>query len=86
MIYSVSLHPDVVKYLVSISHIERKRCYESLKKLKDDPFTKRPGCDIKRMIGKVEHFRLRVGDHRFLYIIENGTVLVEEAFRRGKGY
>ena len=48
MSYTVFLHPDVVKYLDSLSHEERKRCYESLKKLSEDPFRPRSGCDIKK--------------------------------------
>jgi len=86
MRYSIYLHPDVEKYLDSLSVSEMKRCYEKLKKLSEDPFRSRPGCDIKKMVGREIYYRLRVGDHRFLYIVAEDEILVEEAFRRGKGY
>ncbi|RLG01367.1 type II toxin-antitoxin system RelE/ParE family toxin, partial [Thermococci archaeon] len=31
-------------------------------------------------------YRLRVGNHRFLYVIKENDLLIEEAFRREKGY
>ena len=39
------------------------------------------------MRGK-EHdmFRLRVGDHRFEYFIEDDRIWIDEGFRRGRGY
>lgn len=86
MNFSVSLHPDVVKYLVSISDSDRKRCYLHLKKLSDDPFKSRSGCDISKITGKMDYFRLRVGNHRFLYIIMRNEILIEEGFKREKGY
>lgn len=86
MKFSVSLHPDVVKYLISISENDRKRCYGSLKELAQDPYKSRSGCDIKKMKGLRDYYRLRVGGHRFIYIVEGEYVLVEEGFQRGKGY
>lgn len=86
MSYAVFLHPDVEKYLDSLPQDERKRCYESLKNLSDDPFRPRSGCNIKKMSGKKEFYRLQVGNHRFLYVIKENDVLVEEGFKRGKGY
>jgi mRNA-degrading endonuclease RelE of RelBE toxin-antitoxin system len=52
MSYSVFLHPDVEKYLDSLSVRERKRCYQTLKRLSEDPFEPRSGCDILKMAGK----------------------------------
>ncbi|MFQ6127385.1 MAG: type II toxin-antitoxin system RelE/ParE family toxin [Thermoplasmata archaeon] len=86
MSYSVFLHPDVEKYLDSLPKGERKRCYESLKRLSDDPYKTRSGCDIKKMRGKKPFYRLRLGNNRFLYVIKDDQVLVEEAFRRRRGY
>ncbi len=86
MSYPVFLHPDVEEYLDSLSRSERKRCYISLKKLTDGPYKTRSGCDIKKMRGKKEYYRLRVGNNRFLYVITGNEVLVEEAFKRGKEY
>ncbi len=86
MSYSVFLHPDVEKYLDSLRDSEKKRCYESLKGLSKDPFEPRSRCDIKKMRGHKNFYRLVVGDHRFLSVIKENVILVEEAFKREKGY
>jgi len=87
MNYSVFLHPDVIKYLDFLEDRERRGCYDSLKRSEEDPYTHRSGCDIKKLVGKKKTaYRLRIGDHRFLYVIKNKEVFVEEAFRRGGGY
>ena len=87
MSYSVFLHSDVTKYLDSLEDTERRRCYDSLKRLEEDPYIHRSGCAIKKLMGKRKTaYRLRIGDHRFLYVIKSKEVFVEEAFRRGKGY
>ena len=85
--FSVLIHPDVAKFLDKLSEEDRKRCVEALKRLKDDPFTPRPGADIKKLKGRDKTmYRLRVGDFRFEYFIEGNTVYIVEAFKRGRGY
>jgi len=87
MTYLVLLHPDVIKYLDSLQSKENERCYNSLRCLEEDPFTSRPNCDIKKIKGKRKAiYRLRVGNHRFRYIIQGKEVLVREGFPRGRGY
>jgi mRNA-degrading endonuclease RelE of RelBE toxin-antitoxin system len=87
MNYQILLHPDVTGYLDSLEDGERRRCYNSLKKLGENPLLPRSGSDIKQLRGKRKiAYRLRVGDHRFLYVIKDRNVFVEEAFRRKKGY
>jgi len=86
MSHSVFLHPDVERYLDSLAQSERERCYLSLKRLTKDPYKSRSGCHVKKMGGSKSYYRLRVGNNRFLYVIEGSEVFVEEAFKRGKGY
>lgn len=87
MSYLIFLHPDVIKYLDSLEDRERRRCYDTLKRLEEDPYIHRSGCNIKKLLGKKKTaYRLRIGDHRFLYVIKDTEVFVEVAFRRGKGY
>ena len=87
MSYPIHLHPDVIKYLDSLKDREKRGCYDSLKHLEENPHTHRPSCDIKKLRGKKKTaYRLRIGEHRFLYVIKSKGVYVEEAFRRGKGY
>lgn len=79
------VHPRVKKYIQGTG--EKERIKESLRKLAHDPYNKMDGLDIKKMRGK-EHdlFRLRVGDHRFEYFIEDDRIWVDEGFHRGRGY
>lgn len=86
MSFSVFLHQDVERYLDSLLRSERERCYVSLKRLSEDPFQSRSGSDIRKMTGTTSYYRLRVGNHRFLYIVRGDEVLIEEAFQRGSGY
>jgi mRNA interferase RelE/StbE len=61
--FSVLIHPDVAKFLDKLSEDDRKRCVEALRRLKDDPFTPRPGADIKKLKGRDKTmYRLRVRD------------------------
>lgn len=81
----IMVHPRVKKYIQGTG--EKERIKESLRKLADDPYNKLGGLDIRKMRGK-EHdmFRLRVGDHRFEYFIEDDRIWIDEGFRRGRGY
>jgi len=82
----VVIHPRVKKYLENDTD-EKERLVKHLKKLADDPYTSRSGVDIKKLKGKThDMYRLRVGEHRFEYFIEEGKIWVDEAFRRGRGY
>ena len=87
MIYEVRLHPQVVKFLDSLQNREREKCRIALNTLKDNPFEPRSGTDIKKLKGKLNTlYRLRVGDNRFEYFVENSIVWIVKAFRRGVGY
>ena len=87
MVYEVRLHPQVVKFLDSLQNREREKCITVLNTLKDNPFEPRSGTDIKKLKGKLNTlYRLRVGDNRFEYFVENSIVWIVKAFRRGVGY
>ena len=81
------MHPRVVKFLKSLPEEERVRMKKVLQNLKEDPFTPRPKVDIKKLKGKKHDlYRLRGGEIRFEYFVEEGVVWVDEAFKRGRGY
>jgi len=81
----IVIHPRVQKYIYESG--EKERIIEHLKELIDDPCNSRSGVDIKRLKGKKhDMFRLRVGNHRFEYFIEEGKIWIDEAFKRGRGY
>ena len=67
---------------------QRERLRARLEELEVDPFRPRPKADIKNC-GKhhgVIFYRLRVGDFRAVYVVEQDEVKVTEIFRRGRGY
>ncbi len=87
MVYDLRIHPKAGKFLDEVSVIERKRLVESLENLRGNPFRPRSGTDIKRLKGKLHDFyRLRDGNYRFEYFVEDGIVWVVKAFRREVGY
>lgn len=87
MNFPIRLHPDVVKYLNSLESSDRKRCMHSIKLLGKNPYQGKPMCDIKKLKGKKrDMFRLRIGDRRFEYFIEDRVIWVVDAFKRGRGY
>ncbi len=81
----IMVHPRVRKYLNASS--EKEYLVKHLKELDEDPFKTRSGADIKKLKGKRHDlYRLRVGEHRFEFFVEEDTVWIDNAFRRGKGY
>lgn len=89
MRYEVRLHREVVKALDGMSPQLRSRIVRGLRALRDDPFQSRSGTDIVRLRGtkgKHDLFRLRVGEYRAIYAVEDNVVYVTDLFHRGKGY
>ena len=89
MAFTVLLHPKVLKALDSMHPEDRTRVKRSLRVLASDPFTPRPGADIKRLrgtSGRQDLFRLRIGKFRAVYAVAKREVLVTDLFERGAGY
>lgn len=65
------------------------RLRRALEALEEDPYEPRSGADIKPLSNTdpIKH-RIRVGDWRIVYRVEDetGVVKVIEGFRRGRGY
>ncbi len=89
MPYEVRLHREVVKALNGMDPQLRSKIIGALIALRTDPFQSRSGADIVRLTGtkgKQGLFRLRVGEYRAIYAVENTVVYVTDLFYRGKGY
>ena len=81
----VYIHPRVKRYIDESG--EKERLTKHLKKLAYDPYSKRSGADIKILKGKKhDMYRLRIGEHRFEYFIDEGKVWIDNAFKRSRGY
>ena len=60
---------------------------KSLKELQNGPITSRSNCDIKSLTDtRPKKYRLRVGNYRVIYIIENKEVKVIDLIKREVGY
>ncbi|MFW6176226.1 MAG: type II toxin-antitoxin system RelE/ParE family toxin [Thermoplasmatota archaeon] len=81
----IVIRPRVQKYINNSG--EKERLVKHLKKLSEDHYNSRSGVDKKKLKGK-KHvmYRLRVGEHRFEYFVEEEKIWVDEAFKRGRGY
>jgi mRNA interferase RelE/StbE len=65
----------------------QKRIKKGLKELEIDPINSRSGADIKQLkdTDPPKH-RMRIGEYRIIYHIEDKTVKVIEIFTRSRGY
>jgi mRNA-degrading endonuclease RelE of RelBE toxin-antitoxin system len=65
----------------------QNRIRNGLDELKIDPYKPRSKADIKVLENtNPQKYRLRVGNYRIVYCLENKLVKVIELFHRGRGY
>ncbi len=86
--FNVLLSRTAEKELNSLDKSAQERVRAALRELENDPFQPRPKADIKKLhkMSKHEFYRLRVGNYRAVYAIENTEVKVTRIIPRGKGY
>lgn len=86
--YSVLLSKTAVAQLTLLDSKQKRRIKSRLQELEDDPFHRRSGADIKRLITHDEPalFRLRIGDYRVIYFVADYDVRVTEIIHRSRGY
>ena len=85
----MKLHRGVVKSLDRLEPKLRERIKSALRRLGEDPYGARADVDVIRLAGskgRRDLYRLRVGDYRAIYAIEDKVVYVTDLFHRGKGY
>lgn len=87
-----------MQYKVLVSKTFQKKFYRlqknlqdslrtTLKELEKNPYLSRPKCDIKLLIDiKPKKYRLRIGNYRVIYTIENKEVKVIDLLKRETGY
>ena len=72
MPYRLTITREAVKSLDAIQKRDRVRIYERLDQLAVDPFGM---SGVKKLKGQ-DNYRLRVGDYRVLYLIEDSDLLI----------
>ena len=79
--YRIIIKKPAKKFIDRLPLDEKKRIVAAIEKLPD-------GQDIKRLKGHADLMRLRVGDYRIIYSVDNDvlTVYVLDAGNRGEIY
>lgn len=81
MQYKIELDKKAVKFIAKQPKVQRERLFKAIYKLPDIG-------DIKAMKGHSDFYRLRVGDYRVIYTVNNNILLVRiiEIGNRGDVY
>ncbi len=83
MNYTIEIQKPAEKFIMKLPRPEKERVLRAIHGLPEQG-------DIKRLQGKKSKglFRLRVGDYRIIYSVDNGrlTVFVVDAGNRGEIY
>ncbi len=69
---------NAVKYINSADAPTKKRLKAAIEKL--------PFGDIKKLKGFENEYRLRIGDLRVLFTVENDTIIINDIKPRGQAY
>ena len=81
MKYQIKIEKDAQKFLKKLPRPDETRVLKAIAKLPDEG-------DRKQMKGHPGFFRLRVGDYRIIYTVDNGQLIVRvvDAGNRGQIY
>lgn len=86
--FKILLSQTAVSQLSFLNSKQKKRVKDALLKLEDNPFRRRSGVDIKKLVIPDDPplFRLRIGDYRAIYFVLKDEIRVTEIIHRSKGY
>jgi mRNA interferase RelE/StbE len=82
--YSLAILPAALRQLTELPRLEQRRLKERIDRLAVDP--RPPG--VKRLHGRREYLRLRSGDYRAIYTVDDDrfTVLIIKIGQRREVY
>jgi mRNA-degrading endonuclease RelE of RelBE toxin-antitoxin system len=84
--FRVAVRAKADKTLARMGPSMQERILEGLRQLKADPFTPRPKADIRMLRGDRAQLRLRVGDYRVFYVVDEDVVYVTDILHRSHAY
>ncbi|MGY5872211.1 MAG: type II toxin-antitoxin system RelE/ParE family toxin [Candidatus Thorarchaeota archaeon] len=86
--FRILLSQTAVSQLSLLNTKQKKRVKDGLLNLEENPFKRRSGVDIKKLVtpDKPPLFRFRIGDYRAIYFVFKDEVRVTEIIHRSKGY
>lgn len=67
MTYKITILPAALWQLADLPKLDQKRIREKIDRLAENP--RPPG--VKRLQGQRDYWRIRVGDYRIVYLIED---------------
>ncbi|EAJ3733339.1 type II toxin-antitoxin system RelE/ParE family toxin [Campylobacter upsaliensis] len=73
MPYNIEYRKDFIKFLKKHQDIQAK-VFESFETIAQNPYEAK--LDIKKLQGKANHYRLRIGKYRFLYEVLESEILI----------
>ena len=84
MAYSILLRPAAARDLRALPSDTRSRIEKAIDRLVDDP--RPPGA--RKLVGVSDEWRLRVGDYRVLYVVNDpeGQVVIARVAHRREAY
>lgn len=83
MVFKVLIEKKASKQIESLSGDIRNRIIDALKEL-EKGFSAR--LDIKKLKGTKNHYRIRVGDYRILFVLESNITYVYDVSHRRNVY
>jgi mRNA interferase RelE/StbE len=89
MPYQILIHKKAQDFIDKQQEKIKKQILATIRELVVDPYTPRPKADIKKLSGtkgREDAYRIRTGDYRLVYAIENKKVYITIIFHRGKEY
>jgi mRNA interferase RelE/StbE len=81
MNYDIAFKPRAIKDLESLSAAQRRRIFAKIEDLKNDL-----AGDVKRLTDFTPEYRLRVGNYRVLFEVEDAVVVVYRIRHRKDAY
>lgn len=81
--YSVQLSKPAQTYLSKLDRPTKERIVKSLRHLALDPYSEL--LDIKPLTGRPDQIRLRVGNYRIIYKVENDILIIYVIAIRPRG-
>jgi mRNA interferase RelE/StbE len=84
MAMALLIPPDVLKQLVAMPKADRKRLLDALEVVAVEPTKRFPF--VTPMVGQAGVWRLRKGDWRAVYRIEQGDVILDRVGHRREVY
>ena len=86
MAFQVALSHRAEQAIRRVTSQLQGRIYKGIEALKVEPFRGRPGADIKMLRGDRGQYRLRVGNYRIFYVVDENTVYVTDVRHRSHAY